>query len=86
VRARLAARAPLAYPFGAEDLEADVVLELVVGTLGNVESATVTRGAGHGFDEAALAAVRNYRFTPAERTGTRVRVRMPWVVQFRLAR
>ncbi len=85
-RARLVERAPLAYPFGAEDLEADVALELVVDAAGRVESARVTRRAEHGFDEAALAAVRKYRFTPAERTGTRVRVRMAWVVQFRLAR
>jgi TonB family protein len=86
LRARLVDRAPLTYPFGAEDLEADVGLELVVDAHGGVESARVTRGAGHGFDEAALAAVRKYRFTPAERTGSKVRVRMPWVVQFRLAR
>lgn len=86
LRARLTDRAPLAYPFGAEDLEADVALELVVDARGAVESARVTHGAGHGFDESALAAVRKYRFTPAERTGTKVRVRMPWVVQFRLAR
>jgi TonB family protein len=50
----------------------------------NGGAAPVARRAGHGFDASALAAIRAYRFSPAEREGRRVRVRMPWTVQFRL--
>jgi len=40
--------------------------------------------AGYGLDEAALTAIRAYRFSPAVRAGRAVPVRMRWVVQFRL--
>jgi TonB family protein len=74
------------YPAGAraDDREGEVTVELVVDRDGRVVEARVTRPAGHGFDEAALTAVRAYRFSPAQRRGRAVRVRMPWSVQFRL--
>lgn len=68
----------------AEGVEGDVRLELVVGVSGAVESARVVRGVGHGLDEAALRAVRQFRFAPASRAGRPVRVRMGWSMQFRL--
>jgi outer membrane biosynthesis protein TonB len=46
--------------------------------------ARLLRGAGFGFDEAALAAIRNYRFAPATVDGRAVRARMNWLVSFRL--
>jgi protein TonB len=75
-----------AYPAfaRADDVEGEVALEIVVDREGRVVEAGVTRRAGHGFDEAALAAIRAYRFSPAERQGRAVRVRMPWTVRFRL--
>jgi TonB family protein len=86
VPAKLAASATAAYPADAraEDLEGDVALEIVVDRTGAVVDARVTKRAGHGFDESALAAIRRYRFSPAARDGHAVRVRMPWTVQFRL--
>ena len=39
---------------------------------------------GYGLDEAALRAIRAYRFSPARRAGRPVPVRMRWSVQFRL--
>ena len=42
------------------------------------------RRAGYGLDEAALQAIRAYRFSPALRAGHPVRVRMRWTIQFRL--
>lgn len=85
-RARLASGGAPAYPESAraDGIEADVPLELVVSPAGAVESARVLRPAGHGLDQAALDAVRTYRFTPATHDGHPVRVRMPWLVQFRL--
>lgn len=86
VPAKLVAAAPAAYPSGAraDDVEGEVGLEIVVDADGRVIDARVVKHAGHGFDESALAAIRGYRFSPAERHGQRVRVRMPWTVQFRL--
>jgi protein TonB len=84
--ARLAQGGAPAYPAEAREdgVEADVPVEIVVSAAGAVESARVVKRAGHGLDEAALAAVRRYRFSPANKDGRAVRVRMRWTVQFRL--
>lgn len=49
----------------AQGLEGEVVLRLVIDENGEVVEATVSEGAGHGFDEAAIAAARKLRFEPA---------------------
>ena len=67
-----------------DGVEGDVHLELIVGVAGGVESAHVVRGVGRGLDEAALGAVRQFRFAPATKDGHAVRVRMGWSMQFRL--
>jgi protein TonB len=86
VAARLVQSVVAAYPVHAraDEVEGDVGVEIVVDREGRVVDARVTRPAGHGLDEAALTAVRAYRFSPAQREGRAVRVRMPWSVQFRL--
>lgn len=58
---------PAPYPEAAlaEGQEGTVLLELAISALGEVVSAEVVEPAGLGFDEAALAAVRNFRFDPA---------------------
>lgn len=86
VAAKLLASVTAAYPADAraDDVEGDVGLEIVVDGEGRVVDARVVKQAGHGFDEAALAAIRRYRFSAAQRDGRNVRVRMPWTVQFRL--
>jgi len=75
-----------AYPAAArsEGVEGEVQLELVVGVSGAVERARVVGGAGHGLDEAALAAARMFRFFPATMAGKPVRVRMGYSIEFRL--
>jgi TonB family protein len=67
----LRSRADAVYPPEAlrEHLAATVGLELVVTAEGTVADAHVTAPAGHGFDEAALAAVRRFAFEPARRNG-----------------
>ena len=86
VPAKLVSSVVAAYPSGArsDDVEGDVGVEIVVDRDGRVVEARVARPAGHGFDDAALKAIRRYRFTAARRQGQAVRVRMPWSVQFRL--
>lgn len=86
VPARLIASAAASYPAEARasEAEADVLLEIVVDTTGAVVQARSLSRAGFGLDEAALSAIRKYRFSPAQRDGRLVRVRMRWSVQFRL--
>jgi TonB family protein len=76
------------YPEEARraEVEADVVLEILVETDGRVRDARSLNRRGYGLDEAALAAIRACRFSPALRDGRPVRVRMRWTVQFRLTR
>jgi TonB family protein len=85
-RARLLEGTPPEYPPAARAaaVEADLPLELVVDARGTVVDARLLRHAGYGLDEAALHAVRAYRFIPAQRAGRGVSVRMRWVVNFRL--
>ncbi|MFN7946343.1 MAG: energy transducer TonB [Blastocatellia bacterium] len=66
-----------AYTDAAESLAitATVELEVVFREDGRVGEAEVTRWAGFGLDESALATVRQLRFKPAEREGRPVSLR-----------
>lgn len=84
--ARLLASSPLVYPQAARQaaIEIDFPVEIIVDLDGRVISARPLRRGGYGLDEAAIRAIRAYRFSPALRGGHPVRVRMRWTVQFRL--
>lgn len=75
-----------AYPATAKAhrLEADVVLALTVGTDGKVTDVEVIEAAGHGFDEAAAMAAREFVFVPASRAGVPVAARILYRYSFRL--
>jgi TonB family protein len=83
---RLLTGPPATYPATAEaaGVESSVPVELVIDARGAVQSAVALGHVGYGLDEAALAAVRAYRFAPARRNGAPVAVRMRWVVRFEL--
>lgn len=66
----------------AAGLEADVVLKLVVGVDGSVQSAEVVEPVGNGFDEAAVAAAQQFVFTPAQRDGQPIAVAIEYVYRF----
>lgn len=53
----------------AKGISGEVVLELDVSAEGEVQDARVVRPGGNGFDDAALAAARRLRFSPAEIDG-----------------
>jgi len=57
-------------------VEGTVVLDLVVGDDGRTRDIHVVSGLPHGLSEAATAALRACRFTPGEKNGTRVSVRL----------
>lgn len=86
VPAKLIAGAAPAYTAAAQTagVEADVPLEIVVDPAGSVQRARVLGHVGYGLDEAALGAVRGYRFAPARRSGKTVAVRMRWLMRFEL--
>ena len=66
-------------------LEGLVVLEAIVDEQGRVgHDIKVVRRLGHGFDEAAVAAVRQWRFRPATRDGKPIKVRRIFPILFQL--
>ena len=66
-------------------LEGLVVLEAIVDERGRVgHDIKVVRRLGHGCDEAAVAAVRQWRFRPATRDGKPIKVRRIFPILFRL--
>jgi protein TonB len=62
----------------------DVVLEIVVRRDGSVGDITVLQGRGAGLDQRAVAAVRQWRFSPARRRGEPVDVLVEVAVEFTL--
>ena len=62
----------------------DVVLEIVVRRDGTVGEVTVLQGRGAGLDQRAIAAVRQWRFSPARRRGEPVDVLVEVAVEFTL--
>jgi TonB family protein len=81
----LLGRADAPYPPDArrDGLSATVGLEVVLDDMGHVVEARVIAPAGHGFDEAALAAVRQFTFEPAKRNGTAIRSTVQLSYEFR---
>ena len=53
-----------------------MVLDLVVSASGRVRQVKVTKGLAHGLSEAAIRAARACRFTPGQRKGIAVPVRV----------
>ena len=68
----------------AQGLTGQVTLEIEISDEGEVTDAAVTTPAGHGFDEAALAAARKLRFSPAEIDGKPSAVRIEYRFDFTL--
>ena len=60
----------------AAGVEGVVVLDLVVGEDGKAREITVVQGLPHGLSEAAVAALKGCRFSPGERNGQPVPVRI----------
>ncbi|HEY2512592.1 MAG TPA: TonB-dependent receptor [Polyangiaceae bacterium] len=65
-------------------VEGSVGLEISVDETGRVTDARVTSPAGHGFDEAALAAVKQWTFQPARKDGQPVRATIQLAFPFPL--
>ncbi len=82
----LKTRVEAEYPPEAlrDRVEATVGLELEVDEAGNVTAVRVVAPAGHGFDEAALAAAKRFTFDPAKQDGRPVRSTLQLAFEFHL--
>ena len=67
----------------AEKRPADVTLQIDIDAEGHVTHAEVIAPAGHGFDEAAVAAAGELTFSPAEIDGKPAAIRISYVLHFR---
>lgn len=74
------------YPLRARRLrrEGRVLVRLKLDQSGALQNASIEKGAGHGFDAAALAAVRRARFAPARRNGRAVACEARLPIYFKL--
>lgn len=72
------------YPEAArkEGLETQVLLQVAIGADGQVTRARVLQAAGHGFDEAALEAIKRFRFKPARLGDEAVATEITYKVTF----
>ncbi len=66
----------------AQQLEGTVVMWVDISETGAVSNVEVSQPAGHGFDEAAVAAVRQFQFEPAEVDDVPTPVRIEYAYQF----
>ncbi|MCC6996719.1 MAG: TonB-dependent receptor [Deltaproteobacteria bacterium] len=75
---------PAVYPEGALAAGKSAAVDLVVtiDATGAVTDVTVATPVGDGFDEAAVAAVRQYRFSPAEIDGKPAAIRIRYTLRF----
>lgn len=66
----------------AEKLAAEVTLLIDIDADGHVSGVQVSKPAGHGFDEAAVAAANEMEFSPAEIDGKPGKIRIEYVMHF----
>ena len=74
------------YPENARraNREAVVLLEFTVDVNGRATDIKVVKPVGYGFDEAAIEAIKKWRFTPAKRDGESVPMRVQQRIRFTL--
>jgi TonB family protein len=65
-------------------IEGSVTVAIVVDKKGDVVDAKVVNGLGHGLDENAILAVKEWKYKPAEKNGVPVAVKMNVQVDFYL--
>jgi TonB family protein len=69
----------------AQGIEGAVLLRITVDAQGAVTEVDVAQGVGHGLDEAAVAAARQFVFEPARRDGEAVPAVLPYRYRFSAA-
>ena len=82
----LLAEVRAAYPAGARTagVTGEVILRVAIDAQGIVAEATRLSGPGHGLDEVALAAVKQFRFRPARYDGVPVGTVIRYIYSFHI--
>lgn len=72
------------YPADQVDVagEVNVLLDITINATGGVDAVSVVESGGAAFDEAALAAARQFRFSPAEIDGLPAAIRIQYRYRF----
>jgi TonB family protein len=77
----------VSYPGGAPRLKSgdsvSVSVAIIVDENGDVQDAKITESAGKTIDDAVLAAIRKWRYTPATKQGIKVKVKIGFKQTFR---
>lgn len=79
-------RLPYPAEAKAKGIEGPVVMDILIDGEGKVRDAKLVSGPGGGLNEAALNAIRNFRFKPAQASGQAVAVRIRYTYRFVLER
>lgn len=74
------------YPESAKQarIEGAVKLSVLVDSTGSVTEVLILEGPGHGLNETAQKALMNFQFSPAEKQGQKVSVKITYIYRFRL--
>ena len=72
------------YPADQGDIavEVNVLLDITINATGGVDAVSVIETGGAAFDEAAMAAARQFRFSPAEIDGVPAAIRIQYRYRF----
>jgi protein TonB len=83
---RVMSEVKIPYPDEARraGIEGTVTLSITVDNEGRVVAAKIVKGQGYGLDEAALTAIRRFRFKPAVKNGEAVSTEMKYSYTFLL--
>lgn len=75
---------PPSYPsqLKRDGISGTVALKVEVDETGAVSACTVSKSSNPGFEEAAINAVKGWKFTPAKRDGTPVKVTIVIPIRF----
>jgi TonB family protein len=86
VEPELIEKVPAAYPkeAAAAGIEGTVIVEIAVDEKGKVTGVSVPKPVGHGFDEAAAAAARRFRYRPATHDGSPIPSKVLYQIRFTL--
>jgi periplasmic protein TonB len=77
-------KAPYPPQARKDGVEGDVILLLTIDDHGNVAKVRKVVGIGHGLDEAAIDAVKRFKFKPARYNGVAVATEIRWVYSWEI--
>jgi protein TonB len=85
-RPEIIKRVKIPYPVEALEarVEGAVKLMLLISKEGLVKSAEIVNGPGHGLNEAAIAGIKEFRFSPAQIGDKKVATRISFIYRFNL--